>query len=492
MPSQEAEMKGILAKLTLVSGVLVFVGLLFLPKRASAIPAFARKYQTSCSTCHVAYPTLNSFGKAFKANGYRMPGGDEQFMKDKPVSLGAPAWKKVFPKSIWPSDIPGGSVASFWLSSQFKINKSAKVTNEFDGLNELYLLGAGTLGESFSFFAELEIIDGGTVPTGFGAALPRAFLQYNHPSHKFNVTAGLFEPRAVLTPTRLRLMRLSDYLSNRYGVPPTGNSFSLSPNQRGFEIWGNLEGPHNKGGLEWFFGVVNGRDAGTPSGASAFGTSVQQFNSRLQTALAASGRTNFENNSFKDVYFGGNYKIGGMGVLGGGVLDQLREADNYVDNSITLGAFYYRGKAPTLVTVNNVETLDTTGNTFHRVGAKVDLNLWKANILAGIQLNRDHIRNVSGDFDEVITLVEGRYVLLPWLIPAVRFENLNPNFGNPSLGRVAFNRTTLHATVLPRANIRISIEGVLSRNSDTDPLRDYRRFESGNDRRFQVRLDFAY
>jgi len=484
-------MKSSLGKSVVVGMCLTVVTLLFIlflsADRASAIPAFARKYQTSCSTCHIAYPALNSFGKAFKATGYRIPVGDENFIKEKPVSLGAPAWKKVFPKSTWPSDIPGGSVASFWLSSQFKVNKSARITNEFDGLNELYILGAGTLGESFSFFAELEVIDGGTVPTGFGAALPRAFFQYNHPSHKFNVTAGLFEPRAVLTPTRLRLMRLSDYLSNRYGVPPTGNSFSLSPNQRGFEIWGNLEGPNNKGGLEWFLGLVNGRDAGTPAGASAYGAAVQQFNARLQTALAASGRTNFENNSFKDFYFGGNYKIGGMGVLGGGLSEtELKQADNYVDNSLTLGAFYYRGKAPTLVTLSGVERLDRTGNTFQRVGAKLDWSIGKANLLAGIQLNRDHIRNVSRDFNEVITLVEGRYILYPWLIPAVRFENLNPNFGVP------FNRTTLHATVLMRANIRLSIEGVLSRNSDTNPLRDYRRFESGNDRRFQVRLDFAY
>lgn len=454
---------------------------------SQAIPAFARKYQTSCSTCHTVYPVLNAFGKAFKASGYRIPSGDEEFIRDKPVSLGAAGWKKVFPESLWPSDIPGSSVASFWLSSQFRANPSARITNEFDGLNELYILGAGTLGESFSFFAELEVIDGGTIPTSFGAALPRAFFQYNHPSRKLNVTAGLFEPRAVLTPTRLRMMRISDYLSNRHGMPPTGNSFSLSPNQRGVEFWGNVEGPNNRGGLEWFFGVVNGRDAGTPSGAGAYGTAVQQFNSRLQAALTADGRTNFENNSSKDFYFGANYKFGGMGVLGGGLsASELKQADNYVDNSVTVGAFYYRGRAPTLVTEGGREVLARNGNTFHRAGAKVDLYFGKANVLGGIQLNRDHIRNTSRNFDEVITLVEARYVLYPWLIPAVRFENLNPNFG------VAFNRTTLHASVLPRANVRVSIEGVLSRNSETNPLRDYRRFDSGNDRRFQVRLDFAY
>ena len=470
-----------------LTGGLLFGLSLFFPSEALAIPSFARKYQTSCSTCHVAYPALNAFGKAFKARGYRVP-AEEKFTKDQPVSLGAPAWKKVFPESLWPGDIPGGSVAAFWLSTRFRVNPSAAITNEFDGLHELYALGAGTLGESFSFFAELEIIDGGTVPTAFGAALPRAFFQYNHRSHKFNVTYGLFEPRAVLTPTRIRLMRLSDYLSNRYGMPATGNAFSLAPNQRGVELWGNAEGPNNKGGVEWFFGVVNGSDARpgtTPAGAAAYGYGA--FNNRLQAAITAAGRTNQENNSDKDFYGGVNYKVGGMGVLGGGLsTDELRQADNLVDNSVTLGAFYYRGVAPTLVTRAGREALERDGNTFHRAGAKIDASVGKGNILAGIQLNRDKIKEISRNFDELNTLVEARYALYPWLIPAVRFENLNPNFGK------AFYRVTAHGSIMLRANVRLSIEGVLSRNSTTDPLRDFRRFDGGNDTQVHMRLDFAY
>lgn len=96
----------------------VSCGLLaIMPTQALAIPSFARKYRTSCSTCHIAYPVLNSFGKAFKARGYRLP-MEETLTKDEPVSLGAPAWKKVFPESLWPADMPGGSVVAFWLSSR--------------------------------------------------------------------------------------------------------------------------------------------------------------------------------------------------------------------------------------------------------------------------------------------------------------------------------------------------------------------------------------
>ena len=38
---------------------------------ASAIPAFARKYDRQCSSCHTAYPALNQVGRQFKEAGYR-------------------------------------------------------------------------------------------------------------------------------------------------------------------------------------------------------------------------------------------------------------------------------------------------------------------------------------------------------------------------------------------------------------------------------------
>jgi hypothetical protein len=36
-----------------------------------AIPAFSRMYGTSCNTCHVDFPKLNDFGKAFKDAGFK-------------------------------------------------------------------------------------------------------------------------------------------------------------------------------------------------------------------------------------------------------------------------------------------------------------------------------------------------------------------------------------------------------------------------------------
>jgi hypothetical protein len=72
-----------------------------------AIPAFSRQYGTSCTTCHVDFPKLNDFGKAFKDAGFKFPKGDEDFIKVPQVMLGAPAQKELWPHTVFPGTIPG-------------------------------------------------------------------------------------------------------------------------------------------------------------------------------------------------------------------------------------------------------------------------------------------------------------------------------------------------------------------------------------------------
>src|SRR3974390_2917666 len=73
-----------------------------------AIPAFSRQYGTSCTTCHIDFPKLNDFGKAFKDAGFKFPKNDEDFIKIPAVMLGAPAQKEMWPKhAIYPGTIPG-------------------------------------------------------------------------------------------------------------------------------------------------------------------------------------------------------------------------------------------------------------------------------------------------------------------------------------------------------------------------------------------------
>src|SRR3990167_11127136 len=124
---------------------------------AEAIPVWSRKYQTSCSTCHAIFPKLNYFGKAFRNNGYRFPGGEDgTATKEAPVSLGADAYKKMFPRALWPSDIPGGVPLAVRGVSRFNTFQDDQTTT-FEFPHEFEVLAGGTLGETFSFFGELEV-----------------------------------------------------------------------------------------------------------------------------------------------------------------------------------------------------------------------------------------------------------------------------------------------------------------------------------------------
>ncbi|HPC81805.1 MAG TPA: hypothetical protein P5234_01015 [Thermoanaerobaculaceae bacterium] len=58
----------------IVASVLAGIALwgLLAASSADAIPAFARKYQLSCSTCHAPFPRLKPYGEEFAARGFRM------------------------------------------------------------------------------------------------------------------------------------------------------------------------------------------------------------------------------------------------------------------------------------------------------------------------------------------------------------------------------------------------------------------------------------
>ncbi|MCR4288399.1 MAG: OprO/OprP family phosphate-selective porin [Deltaproteobacteria bacterium] len=63
--------------LSSVAAVFLFAAvLLYLPGQAEAVPAFARQTGMACNSCHFQhFPSLNAFGRAFKAGGYTMVGG---------------------------------------------------------------------------------------------------------------------------------------------------------------------------------------------------------------------------------------------------------------------------------------------------------------------------------------------------------------------------------------------------------------------------------
>jgi hypothetical protein len=143
-------------------GLAAAVVVVIFPTRAAAVPAFARKYQTSCQTCHIVFPKLNAFGEAFRLRGYHMPAETEEMVKQKPVSLGAPAYKRLWPKAVWPGDLPGNMPLA--VNIKFAdVNTSAlnpdgtttSVKNDFQFPQEANIFAAGTLGDHVSYLGEV-------------------------------------------------------------------------------------------------------------------------------------------------------------------------------------------------------------------------------------------------------------------------------------------------------------------------------------------------
>src|SRR2546425_12266441 len=146
-----------------------------------AIPAFSRQYGTPCSTCHVDFPKLNDFGKAFKDAGFKFPKDDETFIKVPPVMLGAPAQAEIWPHTIFPGTIPGLPPIGLRFNTFFQVvgknrnNFNAQLppgtvgpfiprTDFQPGLFSIFM--AGNFGSDIAFWGDDDISVGGSGANG--------------------------------------------------------------------------------------------------------------------------------------------------------------------------------------------------------------------------------------------------------------------------------------------------------------------------------------
>jgi hypothetical protein len=163
-------------KLTIATAVSLSVLPMLMPsKDASAIPAWARKYGTSCYTCHSGFPARNAFGEAFKNNGYRWPGGeDEDKTKQEQTKLGSDGWKKTFPESPWPGEIPGYAPFALWVRGNLLdyagetktkggvVTKARLQEGQSGMLNNATLFAGGTMGDNLSALIQYNPTAGST------------------------------------------------------------------------------------------------------------------------------------------------------------------------------------------------------------------------------------------------------------------------------------------------------------------------------------------
>lgn len=408
--------------LLIVLLVLLF-GVLF-SDPALAIPTFARKYRTSCTTCHIGFNRLNPFGKAYQLNGFQIPQGQEMvYVKEEPVSLGAPAWKKVWPKAVWPGAIPSNIPISMMIHQRAIFNESARSQDvpgvDFDFPHEWELLMGGDLGDAISFWGEFVFYEDGAV-----AGTERLFFQFNDlltgpvdilPEDAFNLKVGKFDIAA--DPFQNSTKRtLTKYLSSDSTVGSA--TFKMRNLQKGLEANGII-----KSRLRYALGMVQS----TGSGNSA---------------------------SERDGYWRLAYKFGGMAFDGSSAEfgEELSQRNNWVDNSITVGTFGYVGKEA----VTGATSDFTATNDFTRIGGDVHLQWKDLDLLAAVISGSDDDPNATGvSVDTLGWFTQAEYVLYPWLIGALRYERIGYDDTTNDVRKVVSS-----LSIYPRANVRFILEAI--------------------------------
>jgi hypothetical protein len=440
--------------------VVLWVMLASVPK-TSAIPAFSRKYGTSCTTCHNNYPELNDFGEAFKKNGFKFPKDDETFVKQDPVMLGSKAQKEAFPEAVYPGQIPGSVPISFRYSGFFNWNAHQPAAAvQPNGLypyvprtdlfapNTLTMIAAGSFGENLSFWIDDDISTGGS---GAAGGLGDGYLKYNDlgrffhlPTNALNVRFGQFE--LDLPFTQARTIYLSDFdIYDQVGfggVQGTANNpFTLGAPQRAIEFGGYP----NNGNFAWSVAIVNGANDGP----------------------ALRGQ--------KDVYVRASYKFN---------LERDPESRHAIQaagptgprdhTSLRVGGFYYYGTN----VQNNGSTVPlpfagvpSFTEPFYRVGGDLRFKFRKLEILALGMVGHDSNHIYDGTVDpptltkaHPVTytggFVAGNYWIYPWLIATMRYDFVNSpsDFANGVSQYQTRNRFSPGFQILVRANIKLTGE----------------------------------
>lgn len=382
---------------------------------ASAIPAFARIHQTSCQTCHTGFPKLNPFGEAFRLNGYRMPG--EMQPEQKPQSLGAEAYKKMWPKAIFPSDIPAYAplamnikMASVYESSIG--DQGREVThNDFQFPQEVNLFAGGTMGDHLSFFSELthaENPDGSS-----GTEIEHAQLSFNSlfgHGHWINFKVGKMAPDLENGFQEM-------WLSTDNGVD---TMFTFNP-----------IGLHGGTGLSDAMAGIS--LPAMVKGIEMYGVGAHRF---FYTIGVANGLTPANVSSTKDFYARADYKFGGMG-LDGDTTGVTLPPENWRERSFRVGVLGYHGSgkgADFPLEDQNGVTFNVQDRKFDRAGVYASWYFDDLNVFGVAMSGRDRLDTftaegslANSDSHRFTTwFVQSDYVILPPLQASLRYESLTP------------------------------------------------------------------
>jgi len=502
---------------TIISSAAVGAGILMLFSsiKSYAIPPFARKYQTSCQTCHIDFPKLNDFGKAFKDAGFKFPVDDETFVKEPPVMLGAPAYKDSFPNSIWPGTMPGMPPVGLRYNQFFQYTGSNR--NQFNSLATpgtvpglipatdfeagfFSIFTAGNLGSDIAFWVDDDLSVSGD---NSGGGLGDGYLKFVNigrlmklPKDSLALRAGQFE--LDLPFTQARTINLSPYdiyqQANIGAAIPgakqqnVGNQFTFGNVARGFE----LSGGHLYGGYHYSVAVFDQNTTGVSQAANLFPYVASATSS-------ANGGVGFSSDSnFKNIYARLSYRFN-------------LERDSKIRHDIqaagqtgphdhtflNLGTFYMYGDSLQRLpgaTTGNVTFILNNQEPYYRVGGDFSFNYRTFNVyglymfghdsnmlpvdatgaLIPLPLSSDSptaasfVRGIPATFSG--GFVQADYLWKPWIMAIMRWDQVNssadringltfatntPYFAPYDSSR---NRFTPGIQFLIHANIKLSFE----------------------------------
>lgn len=389
-----------------VIGGMVGICLLLAAAPARAIPAFARKYGTSCETCHTVYPKLTPFGEAFRRNGFLFPGEDNDYIKGGTVALGQDAYKKVFPNAVWPGTVADSVPIAVGINGQAMFHpdtksSAAKADNNTmfsfnDLVAEAHLFAGGSFSENITYFSEVTL-------TNSGVSIEHANVHFNNlfgPKHLFNLTVGRFFPTLTSFGTH------SSYVADTIypGMSVTGLYGSATPSF-------NLADKYN--GVEL---------SGTAAG-------------RFIYSIGANAGANLDMRPTENAYAHVGFKVGGMRLDGEG--DTAGNPDKpWAENSFTADVFGYRS-ASHYTPAAQMGT-DGMGNPTTTARPDADDTTWLAGANVRLQLQSfelnagaynewhnsgflDSNGNVGGG-KALAFYGEASYIVFPWLVPAFRAE----------------------------------------------------------------------
>jgi hypothetical protein len=432
--------------LMIATAALVVLGPL---RPAAAMPVFARKYQTSCQTCHIIFPKLNAFGEAFRLNGYHMPAETEELIKETPVSLGSEAYKKTWPSMVYPSTIPGHvpiainiKMADVYSSSVDGTDR-AITRNDFQFPQEVNLFTAGTLGDKFGFLGEL------TFEEGEGVSIERAQLTANSvagPEHAVNFKVGMFAPDFADGFQEMWIMT-NNGIDTMFGYDPIGVNGGTGLAEEG----GGISLPASVKSIE-FYGVSWHRFFYTLGVTNGFGP--------------VGSNSGSDPHSSKDWYARLDYKFGGMG-LDGDTTGKNLPPENWRENSVRVGILGYHGTGDDVSFPLGDDGLgnplfEVVDRRYDRIGLYVswfwrDLNVFGAYVRGKDALTVTDLEAATDSrIDPTYSswFVQADYVIRPPFQVSLRYEDLNP--GDPAAPAIRFANANF--SYLMVANIKLMLE----------------------------------